>query len=213
MFAIIKVNHNEKEGVVSMDPIEIFLRTQLGVSDEALIRQAMQVICIRELKKGECLVRQGECLTDLCFLIKGVVRGFLLDYQGNEMTDCFGFKPGQGLLPSPDFSIQSLITIQAEEDCQIIAIPVQMVQFLIHNSLEVSRIYNRMLIEYYRTNWEWKIAFRQYNAAQRYEWFLREYEGLIDRVPHVHIASFLGISPVTLSRLRGKLTGQKKDIL
>lgn len=191
--------------VIHTNQIESFMRSQLHITDENLIKQTSKEIRVRKLKKGECLVRQGECLSELCFLINGVVRGFLIDDQGNEITDFFGFKPGQGLLSGPVFYMQSLITIQAEGECQIFAIPFQTVQYLIHNSLDFFQVYNRLLIEYYRTNWEWKVAFRQYSAVQRYEWFLQEYEGLIDRIPHVHIASFLGISPVTLSRLRGKL--------
>ena len=40
------------------------------------------------------------------------------------------------------------------------------------------------------------------SASERYRWFLSNYPGLIDRVPHRHIASFLNMTPVTLSRLR-----------
>ena len=42
----------------------------------------------------------------------------------------------------------------------------------------------------------------QYPAAERYAWFTRSYPGLIDRVSHRYVASFLGITPVTLSRVR-----------
>ena len=42
----------------------------------------------------------------------------------------------------------------------------------------------------------------QYNAQERYEWFLKKYPGVIDLISHKYIASFLGMNPVTLSRLR-----------
>ena len=44
-----------------------------------------------------------------------------------------------------------------------------------------------------------------YSAMQRYQWFLEEYPGIIHRVSHKYIASFLGMTPVTLSRLRKTL--------
>lgn len=47
-----------------------------------------------------------------------------------------------------------------------------------------------------------KVVLYQQSAAERYQWFLNAYPGLIDQVKHKHIASFLGMSPVTLSRLR-----------
>ena len=42
------------------------------------------------------------------------------------------------------------------------------------------------------------------NAEQRYRWFCKEYPELLERIPQYHIASFLGITPVSLSRLRKK---------
>ena len=38
-----------------------------------------------------------------------------------------------------------------------------------------------------------------------YKWFLEEYPGVIDRVPHSRISSFLGMSPITLSRVRANI--------
>ena len=47
-----------------------------------------------------------------------------------------------------------------------------------------------------------KIAIYQYTAMQRYQWFLREYPGLIDQIGHKYIASLLNMTPVTLSKIR-----------
>ena len=44
---------------------------------------------------------------------------------------------------------------------------------------------------------------------ERYQWFLKHYPGLIQTVSNKHIASFLGMTPVTLSRLRRKLRDEK----
>lgn len=48
------------------------------------------------------------------------------------------------------------------------------------------------------------------NAKERYNWFLREYKDLIDRVSHRHVASFLNMTPVTLSRLRKEFREQEE---
>lgn len=42
----------------------------------------------------------------------------------------------------------------------------------------------------------------KYTAKERYEWFLEKYPGLIDQITNKYIASFLRMSPVTLSRLK-----------
>ena len=53
-----------------------------------------------------------------------------------------------------------------------------------------------------RVHWEIKTITTQHTAIERYQWFLKAYPGLIDHVSNKHIASFLGMTPVTLSRLR-----------
>lgn len=83
-------------------------------------------------------------------------------------------------------------------------IPTSLIQALLSENVEVIRIYNQMLKISLTQHWEDKMALHQFDALGRYEWFLQRYEGLIDRIPHIHIASFLGVSPVTLSRLRRK---------
>ncbi len=54
-------------------------------------------------------------------------------------------------------------------------------------------------------HWEIKTMICRNNAMQRYQWFLKTYPRLVDRISNKHVASFLGITPVTLSRLRRTL--------
>lgn len=194
-----------------MDQIEAFLKYQIGLTDEALLQKVMDAVFFRNLKKGEYLVKCGEHTTGLCFLVKGLLRGFFLDHQSNDVTDCFGFRFGSTAMPYADFNALSPINIVALEDSQVLVVPIQLVQQMLMEYIEIAHIYNRLLLMGAAEHWEIKTALYQYTAAQRYEWFLQRYEGLIDRVPHVHIASFLGITPVTLSRLRGKRKESQTD--
>lgn len=194
-----------------MDQIEMFLRSQIGLNSNNLCHKVMEASYIRKIKKGEYLIRCGEHPVGLCFLVNGLLRGFFLDYQSNEVTDCFGFRFGSTAMPYSDFNAPSPINIVALEDSQVLVVPIQLVQQMLMEHIEVAHIYNRLLLMGAAEHWEIKTVLYQYTAAQRYEWFLQCYEGLIDRVPHVHIASFLGITPVTLSRLRRKRKEDRKD--
>ena len=79
------------------------------------------------------------------------------------------------------------------------------------SNCELLVIYNAMLQDSLKEHWENKIALGQYSAIARYQWFLKTYPGIIDRVPHRYVASFLGMTPVSLSRIRRELREQAKN--
>jgi CRP-like cAMP-binding protein len=185
-----------------MDQIEQFLREGLGIVDDLLIEQGKIGSYILDISKGKHLARQGDALPGVVFLISGMFRFYYVDSTGHEHTDCFCGSYGYPVMPAIDVNMPLPINVQALEDSTVLVISIELVQKLLDDNLEIIRLYNRLLIQSLTQHWEDKMALHQYDAAQRYAWFLKRYDGLIDRVPHVHIASFLNISPVTLSRLR-----------
>ena len=46
------------------------------------------------------------------------------------------------------------------------------------------------------------------NATERYEFFRQEHPGLENKIPQYHIASYLGVTPIQLSRIRAKMAGK-----
>ena len=70
---------------------------------------------------------------------------------------------------------------------------------------ELVLIRQKLLILSAQRHRDLKIVAYQYTAAQRYQWFLKNYPGLIDRIHHKYIASLLNMTPVTLSRIRREL--------
>lgn len=187
-----------------MDEIERALRAGLGIKDDGLVQMGMTVSYVRYVSKGEYLARQDDTLPGVAFLINGLFRFFYLGSDGREHTDCFCENPGYPITPAIDFDAPLPVNIQALEDSSVVVIPTIFIQTLLENNIEVIRIYNQMLKTSLTQRWEDKMALHQFDARNRYEWFLQRYVGLIDRIPHIYIASFLGISPVTLSRLRRK---------
>lgn len=187
-----------------MDEIERLLRVGLGIKDDAIVQAGKRVSYVRNVPKGEYLVRQDDYLPGIAFLINGLFRFYYLDSGGREHTDCFCERHGYPITPAIELDAPLPVNIQAMEDSSVVVIPTTLIQTLLEKNVEVNRIYNQMLKISLTQHWEDKKALHQFDAFNRYEWFLQRYEGLIDRIPHIHIASFLGISPVTLSRLRRK---------
>ena len=70
---------------------------------------------------------------------------------------------------------------------------------------QLYRLYSCFLLDALKRHWEVKAAMYQYDAMDRYQWFLRAYPDLHRHVSGKHVASFLGMTQVTLSRLRRTL--------
>ena len=181
---------------------EDFYGNILGLTDQKLISEAVKASEFRTLRQGEYLIRQGTVPTQLYFLLEGIVRGFMLDVNGRDITDCICFRRGEPIMPDNDFTQPASITIEALEDCELICIPLAEVEHMLKNYPFLWELYQRFLLHSANMHRELKIATYQYSAVQRYQWFLEKYPGLIDQIPHKYIASLLNMTPVTLSKMR-----------
>lgn len=182
--------------------IQDFYVDTLGITDARLAQVLTKNSQIKFIKKGDILQHVGSKSTELYFLVNGLLRGFLLDAKGKEVTDCFIHAHGAPVVSSIDLGEPSLLSIEALEDSELIAISFSVVLPLVCSNMELVTLYNRLLSNSLKMHWENKTALVQYTATERYQWFLENYPGLIERINHGYIASFLGITPVSLSRVR-----------
>lgn len=190
-----------------------FYRNIFHLEDREFIQELVSVTEIRHLKKGEHVVHIGEVQKDVYFLETGIARGYFLDINGKDVTDCFGFRQGTAVVAfgELDLDVPSSMTIEMLEEGSFFCIPVEVVIRLQQHYKEAMALYNQLLITALKEHWELKRVLNSYTAVQRYQWFLKEYPGLIDKVSNKYIASFLGMTPVTLSRLRRTLREEQKS--
>lgn len=157
------------------------------------------------LSKNAYLLNEGKVCRHLYFLEKGALRGFY-NLDGKEITHWFGFEN--------DFvtSFHSFITKEpAVENIQLLegsilwAISKETLTGLFDSYHEIERLM-RIAYEKYYIRLEERFVNAQFKTAkERYEDLLQQAPHILERVPLGHIASYLGISQETLSRIRGKL--------
>jgi CRP-like cAMP-binding protein len=158
----------------------------------------------RSIKKGKLLLKAGEVCTNMYFVRKGVLRGFVKDGERDITTWISADGELVSAISSFILQMPTNENIHAIEDCELIA--------LSHSDLEIMYVkfptFNttvRKLTEIYYMHAEHRAYIaRLKNADQKYQLFLKQYGHLSNRVPVKYIASFLGITLETLSRLRGK---------
>lgn len=202
--------YNKRKGVSNFMDIKDFYTNILGIKNLEVISTLAVNSKVHFFQKGDIIRNIGDISTELYFLDNGLLRGFFLDVKGNEVTDCFGIIKGTPVVSCLNLEDPSVLCIEALENSILISIPYSILFPLLNSNIELMQLYNRLLKDSLKLHWESKIVLMQYTAAERYKWFLKNYPSLIDRVNHRYIASFLSITPVSLSRIRRAIRENEK---
>ncbi len=159
------------------------------------------------IKKGETLLRNGEIAKNLHFIAKGALRAFITDEQGNFYNkNLFLENYLAGSKVSLMLQTPSNFTIEALEDSILININYKRYIELINENDDLKNFY----IAHLEKNWiidkeQREVALVMQNATERYVALLEKHPDIADRIPLLHIASHLGITPTQLSRIRKSL--------
>jgi CRP-like cAMP-binding protein len=157
-----------------------------------------------ELRKGAFLCLEGKMCSHIYFLETGALRGFY-NLDGKEITHWFAFENNFVT------SFLSFITrkpgmenIQLMEDCILWAISYDDLQELYRKHADMERLGRIMHERYYVMLEERFVSNHFKEARQRYENMEAQSPQILQRVPLGYVASYLGMTQETLSRIRSK---------
>jgi CRP-like cAMP-binding protein len=164
---------------------------------------------IKQTKKGEILQREGELSSLAYYVKKGLLRSYTIDEKGKEHVFTFATE-GWIIadIESQEFDQPAKLFIDCIEDSNVIAFDRSIL-----SKLEVSRdqlnknlnlLSRRVAVLQRRV-----LMLMSETAKNRYEFFLETYPELPNRVPQRMIASYLGITPEALSKIRGEIAKSK----
>ena len=166
---------------------------------------ALPFLSEKTIEQGDFLLRQGKISRNIAFIEKGLLRLYYLK-DGKEVTNCFCREN------SITTSYKSLIT-QQESDFAIQAIEKSKLIVLSYNSLQ--KLFNKNLfwqqVGRLAAENEFIISethnrfLTDLSATDRYLHILNKDQELLQRVPLNHLATYLQITPETLSRIRNKI--------
>lgn len=162
------------------------------------------------IPKGKYLLREGEISHSLYFIKKGVLRGFIK--EGNKEITTWLAAENEMAAGIRSFLLQTGTTenIQAVEDCELLAIDFADLNKM-YQKYPSFNIVGRKITEYHYTSSENRAYItRLHDAEKKYALFLEFYPHLANRIQLTYVASFLGITIETLSRVRAKTSTQKK---
>lgn len=153
-----------------------------------------------KVKKGQILQIEGELNTKVYHVKSGLLRSYAIDKNGKE--NIFMFAPeGWVIADTNPPEIPSVLFIDALEDSVVVALPKDIQREknnLVPITKRLAALQDRVLM------------LISTNAIERYENFVDLYPTLVQRVPQHMIASYLGVTPETLSAAKSKRRRNKK---
>ena len=150
------------------------------------------------------LLEEGQIAEKLYLIRKGCLRLFFYD-EGKDITFQFFFE-GDSVASFDSLSKRtpSLFYLESIEPTELTAIRREDFYNLINNNLSFRQLYEEKLIDRFHAYQQLFLSRIRNTPQQRYEELLQEYPHIIQRVPQHYIASYLGITPVSLSRIRNR---------
>ncbi|HVM87908.1 MAG TPA: Crp/Fnr family transcriptional regulator [Puia sp.] len=170
-----------------------------------LLQFLSEHLSYRELSKKEYLLHAGQTCRHICFVESGLLRCFYL-HNGAEVCSWF-MKEGDVIVSVESFFNQkaSFESIQAIEPSCLHYISYDQLQYAYKHFPEFNFTARVLTEKYYAMSEQRLYSIRMQRAHERYANLLKNNPEIILRVPSKYIASYLGITEVTLSSIKGKL--------
>lgn len=170
----------------------------------------LSILKPRRIKKRQYLLQEGDINRYTTFVVNGCLRSFVVDKNGTEHVFQFAVEGWwMADLASLNTQTPSMMNVDALEDTDILMISKEdMDEFYI--KVPKYEHFSRIILENAFVAHQTRIMQNIcYTAAERYQYFCEKYPNLIQRIPQIQIASYLGITPEFLSKLRKQLLLKK----
>jgi CRP-like cAMP-binding protein len=159
----------------------------------------------KSIKKKTILLNARKTAKEVYYIINGCLRLFYikdgLDISSYFFTEAM-FAGAYESFISQQPSRQAIETI---EDCELVIIPYAKLQGLYTDQPEMNSIVRKIVEQRFVSLHKLFTSYILDSPEERYLYLLKENPGLLNRVPQHHIATFLGITPVSLSRIRNRV--------
>ena len=176
------------------------------------IEKAISFSRFKVYSKGEMVARTGDKAMTAGLVLSGMVRSFYVDEDGNDISQYFATE-GSWCVDSGMVGFDEMqANWEALEDTTVMLFDVKDMKELIYSDgqlkdLWIMALEGGMRYKIYREN-----GFLVETATERYVEFRKRYPKLAKRVPLRYIATYLGITPESLSRIRSSMKEDNADV-
>ncbi|MDR6721609.1 CRP-like cAMP-binding protein [Paenibacillus amylolyticus] len=177
--------------------------TSLSIEQQEAILNEIQ---IEEFNKGSVLIQQGDIPTKCFFVIRGCVRQYSIDMSGREFTSNF-YTEEQAIALFNHHKIDkaSECTFVCAEDSVLVVGDLMTEQDMYSKYTQLESMTRQMIEQSFSEVQENFAAFIASSPEERFKSLLVKRPTLIDRVPQHQLASYLGMTPESLSRIKKRM--------
>ncbi len=194
-----------------MKPIVREIFESIELNNEELHKVLINVQKI-EVKKKELLLREGQRIDSIYYIHNGCLRTYFIDSSGKEHTLQFAIK---GWWISDYISLygkdssKSVTYIECIKSATLVKISKTEFDILCKEIPKISHLYINKLESAFASFQKRILENQTLSAKERYINFINNYPNIEQNVKNYHIASFLGITTESLSRIRKEITDRK----
>jgi len=188
-----------------LEEIKNILRELTGIADKDL--SILDKLCtLKHFRKNDFFLKANTTPIYSGFIVKGAFREFYTDNNGREYNKAFGFKGDfTGSYYDLTLNVPSSVSIQALTDSTVLVIRYSEYRKLVDADTFWLSVAYAVAHNLLMKKFEKEYQLLTLTAAQRYDLLQKQHTGLEQLVPAYHIASFLGITPISLSRIRSQI--------
>ncbi|GAA5087770.1 Crp/Fnr family transcriptional regulator [Chryseobacterium ginsengisoli] len=181
------------------------IQKKVDLTEEQKI-ELQSFFTVKKLRKKQYLLQEGEICKCLSFVSKGLLKSYFVDEKGSEHINMFAFE-GWWISDFNSFINQekAVVNIEAVEGTELLMID--------HEDYEKLMLKIPVMDRYFRILYQNSLITKDYRlivsnghtAEEKYLQFAQNNPEMIKRIPHNLIASYLGLAPETVSRIRKKI--------
>jgi CRP-like cAMP-binding protein len=177
-----------------------------GISDLKPFEPWLNTMRLRTVGTGEHLVQQGDSDNHLYFVSEGLLRLYYTTPDGKERNKAFYAEGAMlGAVSAAIKQRPASFAIQALEDCRLVEAGFSSLFASAHQHPVTARALIDLLAGAFIRNESREAMLLTLSAEDRYQWLVEHESQLLGRVPQFHLASYIGIDAVSLSRLKRRL--------
>lgn len=185
-----------------VDKFKQFLKSITPITDDEFVN-TISFFIVQTLQKGDFFVKQDKVCRHIAFIVKGTLRTFYMNNKSEETTSCFCTETNF-TTSYKSFILQepSTLSIQAIEETELLVIDYDSLQRL-YNSNSIWQNIGRIVAEREYIGMEkYASVLNNESAKEKYLRLLQEQPTVVQKAKVEDIASYLGITRRTLSRIR-----------